>query len=329
MGADLRAGVTVVIATIPPRAVLLTRAVASVAAQTLPVSLVIEEDSGRAGSAVTRNRALAKVESEFVLCCDDDDQLMPNAAQVLAEAQQATGADVVSGGAWLTVPPHREPVDVPDPGWIPAETVTSRSVLHVTSLIRTELLREAGGFEFRRCPATNMLLDDYGAYCRLAEHGARFWRVPETVLIWHLHGANTSGRGDRWLALVEPIPGPRDHLAECGVDRPLRVVIRERAPVLIGKPEGDTGGSAGGGVRVQPGVDPAPPGLRRVGRAEAAVAHLVVPDDVADPRRSARRAVHPARADACGRRAELVEDRRLDAHPALRSHSSRRMSVSA
>lgn len=190
--------VTVVIPTIPPRQSMLLRAVASVAAQTVPCSLVIEEDKQRTGSAATRNRALAKVETETVLFLDDDDQLMPNAAQVLAEARQETGADVVSGGAWLTVPPHREPVDVPEPGWIPAETVTSRSVLHVTSLIRTELLREAGGFEFRRCPATNMLLDDYGAYCRLAEAGAGFWRVPETVLIWHLHGGNTSGRSDRW-----------------------------------------------------------------------------------------------------------------------------------
>lgn len=191
--------VTVVIPTIPPRAAsLLDRAVASAARQTLPVSIIVEADQDRAGSAVTRNRALAKVETEWTVCLDDDDQLMPNAVQVLTEAQKVTGADVVSGGAWLTTPPHREPVEVPPPGWIPRETVTARSVLHVSSLIRTELLRKAGGFEFRRDPGTGMMLDDYGAYCRLAERGARFWRVPETVLIWHLHGANTSGRSDRW-----------------------------------------------------------------------------------------------------------------------------------
>lgn len=222
------ADVTVVIPTIPPRAALLTRAVASAAAQTVLVSLVIEEDPGRTGSAATRNRALAKVETPWVLWLDDDDQLVAHAVQVLTEAQAETGADVVSGGAWLTTPPHREPVEVPPPGWIAPETVTARSVLHVSSLIRTELLRKAGGFEFRRDPGTGMMLDDYGAYCRLAEAGARFWRVPETVLVWHLHSNNTSGNPQRWLGAQEladlgehvpcgePAPGlPAASVAQC------------------------------------------------------------------------------------------------------------------
>lgn len=187
--------VTVVIPTIPPRASLLQRALASVSAQTVPVSILVQTDRDREGSAVTRNKALARVESSHVLWLDDDDQLMPNAVQVLTEAQAATGADVVSGGAWIPqAPDHREPVQVPGPGWIPQKTVTARSVLHVTSLIRTGLLREAGGFQFRRCPVSNMLLDDYGAYAAMAERGATFFRVPETVLIWHHHPGNTSGK---------------------------------------------------------------------------------------------------------------------------------------
>jgi hypothetical protein len=89
-------------------------------------------------------------------------------------------------------------VTVPGPGRIPPETVTARSVLHVTSLVRTSLAREAGGFAFRRCPATGMDLDDFGFYVNLAEAGASFWRVPETVLIWNVHGANTSGSAANW-----------------------------------------------------------------------------------------------------------------------------------
>lgn len=178
---------------------MLDRAIASVEAQTSrPGGLLLEPDLKREGSAATRNRALGKVGTEWVLWLDSDDQLMPNAVQVLLEAQEATGADVVSGGAWLTTPPHREPVEVPPPGWIAPETVTARSVLHVTSLVRTSLATEAGGFAFRRCPATSMLLDDFGFYCALAERGATFWRVPETILIWNLHGGNTSGQ-PRWL----------------------------------------------------------------------------------------------------------------------------------
>ena len=175
---------------------MLDRAVASVEAQTTrPAALLLEPDLNREGSAATRNRALAKITTGWVLWLDSDDQLMPWAVQVLTEAQAATGADVVSGGAWIPeLPDHREPVPVPKPGWIAPKTVTARSVLHVTSLIRTELLREAGGFQFRRCPVSNMMLDDYGAYAAMAERGATFWRIPETVLIWHWHGKNTSGK---------------------------------------------------------------------------------------------------------------------------------------
>lgn len=192
--------VTVIIPAIPPRAgFLLDRAVSSAEWQTVPTVVIVEEDAGRTGSAATRNRALARVDTEFFLCCDDDDELMPNAVQVLTEAQRETGADVVSGAAWIPQRPgHREPVTPPPPGWIAPETVTARSVLHVSSLVRTELARQAGGFAFRRCPATGMLLDDFGLYCSLADAGASFWRVPETVLIWHWHGANTSGKPENW-----------------------------------------------------------------------------------------------------------------------------------
>lgn len=189
--------ITVLIPTLPHRRPLLARALASVAAQTLPVAVHVEPDPDRTGSAATRNRALEAVETPLAICLDDDDMLMPNAAQVLWEAQQATGADVVSGAAWLTAPPHTEPVIPPPPGWIPRETVTARSVLHVTSLVRVSLAREAGGFQWRRCPVSGMELDDYGFYAAMAERGAKFWRVPETVLIWSIHDGNTSGRGDR------------------------------------------------------------------------------------------------------------------------------------
>lgn len=188
-------GVTVVIPTIPPRAALLERAVASVMAQTVMPALVIESDEHRTGSADTRNRALARVETEWLLPLDDDDALMPWAVQVLSEAQAETGADVVSGGAWIPqVPGHREPVQPPAPGWIDPAWATARSRLNVTSLVRTELAAQAGGFAFRRDPGTGLMLDDYGFYCGLAAAGARFWRVPEVVLIWHVAGQNTSGQ---------------------------------------------------------------------------------------------------------------------------------------
>ena len=191
-------GVTVVIPTIPPRAAMLERAIASVTAQTVMPSLVIEADTGREGSAATRNRALSRVIGEFSLFLDDDDALMPWAVQVLTEAQAKTGADVVSGGAWIPERPgHLEPAAPLTTGWLNRDAVIARSQLHVSSLVRTELAVKAG-FTWKQDPATGMMLDDYGLYCGLAAAGATFWRVPETVLIWHIHGGNTSGKSDRW-----------------------------------------------------------------------------------------------------------------------------------
>ena len=179
---------------------MLDRAIASVEAQTSrPGNLILESDPERTGSAATRNRALSKVDTEWVLWLDSDDQLTPNAVQLLTETQAETGADVISGRAWIPQRPgHREPVQPPGAGPVSAETVTHRSVLHVTSLVRVSLAREAGGFQFRKDPATGMDLDDFGFYCRLAEAGARFWRIPETVLIWNVHGGNTSGSPANW-----------------------------------------------------------------------------------------------------------------------------------
>lgn len=178
---------------------MLNRAIASVEAQTSrPGMLLLESDPDRTGSAATRNRALAKVTTEWVLWLDSDDQLMPNAVQLLTEAQAETGADVVSGGAWIPQRPgHREPVGPSAPGWIRRETVMARSVLHVTSLVRASLAR-AAGFRYERDPGTGMMLDDYGFYRALAEAGATFFRIPETVLIWNVHGGNTSGSPANW-----------------------------------------------------------------------------------------------------------------------------------
>ena len=195
MLAGATASVTVVIPAIPPRAAMLERAMESVRAQTVRARVVIEADDDRTGSAATRNRAIARVETEWMLCLDDDDVLMPWAVQVLTEAQAASGADVVSGGAWIPqAPGHGEPVAPPAPGWVDPAVVTARSVLNVSSLARTKLAREAGGFTFRRDPGTGAMLDDYGFYCALAEQGASFWRVPEVVLIWNVAGQNTSGK---------------------------------------------------------------------------------------------------------------------------------------
>jgi glycosyltransferase involved in cell wall biosynthesis len=88
--------VTVVIPTIPPRSHLLQRAVASVHDQMVqPKMTVIEYDKNHEGAAVTRNRGLERVETEFVAFLDDDDELLPNHLELCLDEIERTGADLV------------------------------------------------------------------------------------------------------------------------------------------------------------------------------------------------------------------------------------------
>jgi glycosyltransferase involved in cell wall biosynthesis len=70
--------ITVVIPSIPSRAKMLDRALASVKAQTLrPERVVVEFDDDRLGAAATRQRGLEKVTTPWVAFLDDDDEFLP------------------------------------------------------------------------------------------------------------------------------------------------------------------------------------------------------------------------------------------------------------
>src|SRR5438105_753578 len=89
-------GITVAIPSIPPRAAMLGRALASVLAQELPAEAVsIAVDTGRQGAAVTRDRALRAVRTEWVAFLDDDDILLPEHLRVLMDGAAESGADYV------------------------------------------------------------------------------------------------------------------------------------------------------------------------------------------------------------------------------------------
>lgn len=194
--------ITVCIATIPPRAALLRRALASVVAQThQPAAVVVEYDHDRLGAAATKNRALAAVRTPWAAFLDDDDQFLPMHLERLLAAAQADDADVVYSIPDVPQrPDRRDPCGrygVPFDG----EELRRRSYIQTTSLVRAGLMRTAGGFQ---CPPGSDY-DDWGAWLALLDHGARFVHLPEVTFIWNHWGpgrpgvpGNTSGRADRW-----------------------------------------------------------------------------------------------------------------------------------
>lgn len=195
-------GITVVIPTIPPRTGLLGRAKMSVERQLRkPDGLVIMGDRLHEGAAATRNRGLAKVETEWVAFLDDDDEFKHEHLQACERWAKRYGADLVY--PWF---------DQPEKDWDglgafgqPFEhlawQIGHRNWIPVTVLVRTQLLRDVGGFA---SPPGIMDCEDWGAWQRLLAAGAKFSHLPRRTWIWHHwthedgQPGNTSGRADRW-----------------------------------------------------------------------------------------------------------------------------------
>lgn len=191
----MSADVTVVIPTIPPRARLLGRAIASVAAQTRPArTIVVEHDLDGAGAWTTRNRGLVHVRTEWTAFLDDDDELLPHHLERLLALADASGAGLVWGwfdvvGGFDPFPQHRgRPFDPDDPHIVP-----------ITYLVRTDVLFaamvETGGFAADTAGAWEAQdAPLFTATARLA--GTACTR--DVTWLWHHHRYNTSGLPERW-----------------------------------------------------------------------------------------------------------------------------------
>lgn len=194
-----QADVTMVVPHIPPRRGELLRAVESITVQTtVPAAVSITFDHRREGSATTRNRAMAAARTGWVAFLDDDDALEINHVAELTACVQRSGADVVYAGCTAVGPAGQILPDQEEWGrfGLPfdADLLRQCSYIPVTSLVRADLARRVGGFRF----TDDDPYDDHVFYLRLLDAGARFEHLPVRTWVWHHHGANSSGRPDRW-----------------------------------------------------------------------------------------------------------------------------------
>lgn len=215
----LRPGITVVIPSIPPRARLLQRAVASVTHQTMPaVAISIAVDCDRLGAAHTRQRALDAVSTRWVAFLDDDDEMLPNHLEALFAAATEFDASYVWSRFKVAFP--RAGIIFPDQNayvlrdgpaplgcgtfeqWNPEQPAQTT----VTTLVSTELAREVGGFvptgEAEGMPTGDGQRAgedwDFTLRCVTAAGPEALRHVPEVTWLWHHHASNTSGLPDRW-----------------------------------------------------------------------------------------------------------------------------------
>lgn len=193
--------ITVVIPTIPVRASLLSRALASVTSQSRqPHAVSIAIDVEREGAPKTRQRALSTVKTPWTAFLDDDDEFMPQHLQRLMEHAQETDADYVyswfhvidGNGRVLDYDPvfpashFTEPFDPANP----IETT-------ITVLVRTELAQLVGFDSLDRGHNLNSG-EDRRFTLECLKRGAKISHLVERTWYWHHDSHNTSGMADRW-----------------------------------------------------------------------------------------------------------------------------------
>lgn len=181
--------VTAVVPHIPPRADVLPNALNSITAQTRPVTeIVIPVDINKEGSAATRSRGLASVQTTWSAFLDDDDTWLPHHLETLLNHAEATGADVVYSYCKVV---NEQGQTVWNPFGQPFDSALlyQRPYITVVSLVRTALAKQARFTEPE---------DEWGFYKRLHTNGAIFSYVPEITWIWNHNSRNTNGKTHNW-----------------------------------------------------------------------------------------------------------------------------------
>ncbi len=185
--------ITVVIPAHPARVAngMVKRAVGSALMQTLmPTAIIVEIDHGGEGAAVTRDRALRKVATEWVAYLDSDDQFKANHLRVLYDCAMRTGADVAY--SWYDANGFgRDPL--PHFGKVFDPTHPTQTT--ITVLERTALAQQVG---FRNPPEGALINgerygEDFLHTVEMIQAGARIVHEPVRSWIWNLHQGNTSG----------------------------------------------------------------------------------------------------------------------------------------
>ena len=139
------------------------------------------------GLAASRNVGLAMAQGEFLAFLDDDDVIPPHKLRRQAEYLVANpNVGCVLGRQEIVFEPGIEP-----PEWLTRDTIFGdlNGIPFVSAMIRTEVLRNVGGFD-----ASYRFAEDRDLFVRLREHGVRIEVIPEVLLFRRFHGENMNFR---------------------------------------------------------------------------------------------------------------------------------------
>jgi glycosyltransferase involved in cell wall biosynthesis len=139
------------------------------------------------GLAAARNTGLSLGRGEFLAYLDDDDLILPHKLRRQAEYLVANpDVGCVLGRQEIMLEPGVDP-----PEWLTRDTIFGDldGVPFVSAMIRTELLRDVGGFD-----PSYRFAEDRDLFVRLREHGVRIEVIPEVLLLRRFHGENMNFR---------------------------------------------------------------------------------------------------------------------------------------
>jgi glycosyltransferase involved in cell wall biosynthesis len=197
------ADVTIITATIPTRADLLARAVASVKVQTLqPAAHLIMEDTEKIGGAAVLDKLLKKVRTKYVAVLDDDDELLPRHIEAIYTSITESDADLVYpwfryqtsgnaghleryfGVAWSNDDVHQVPIT-----WIAKTLTIKRAGGFSEGYITESMDLDSGG---------NRIGYDFILIQRLVAHDRIIKHHPEITWVYHDDRQSTLGMPSRW-----------------------------------------------------------------------------------------------------------------------------------
>jgi glycosyltransferase involved in cell wall biosynthesis len=148
------------------------------------VRYIYQENQGLAAS---RNVGMAIAQGEFLAFLDDDDVIPPHKLRRQAEYLVANpDVGCVLGRQEIVFEPGIEP-----PEWLTRDTIFGdlNGIPFVSAMIRTEVLRNVGGFD-----TSYRFAEDRDLFVRLREHGVRIEIIPEVLLFRRFHGENMNFR---------------------------------------------------------------------------------------------------------------------------------------
>jgi hypothetical protein len=176
---------------------MLDRAVASVKNQLLPaadISIAIDEKGD--GAAVTRQRALDAVTTEWTAFLDSDDWLYPEHLKVLAAGARVFNASYVFSYYMVHFPdgkpwPANDPLGHFGKPFNPAAPHQTT----ITTLVRTDLAKAVG---FHEPPPDSIVGghrggEDWHFTIGCVDAGAKFYHAPRRTWAWTHHRGNSSG----------------------------------------------------------------------------------------------------------------------------------------